>query len=67
MKGDLVHHADVFFVFDVYTILVNVPYDGTYNDAVQRAIEWLHHDDVSVDGATEIYVEDTDTLGLVSE
>ena len=60
-------NADVSFVFNVHTVLINVPSDGTYDDAVQRANEYLHHEGVSIDGVQEINVEDSDTLGMVSD
>ncbi len=60
-------NADVFFVFNIHTVVITVSYDGTYNDAVQRAKEYLHHEGVSIDGVYEINVEDSDTLGMVSE
>lgn len=60
-------NADVIFVFNVHTVFINVPYDGTYDDAVQRAKEYLHHESVSIDGVQEINVQDSDTLRVVSE
>ncbi len=60
-------NANVSFVFNIHTVLIHVPYDGTYDDAVQRAKEYLHHEGVSIDGVQEINVEDCDTFGMVSE
>ena len=63
-----VMHADVQFVFDRYCILITVPYDGTYNDAVQLAKEVLIQDGVMhLDTVHEINVEDSETLRMVED
>ena len=48
--------ADVRFVFQYHTITATVDCDGTYEDAVQQAMEILHGEGVSTDGAHDIEV-----------